>query len=186
MGGALLWSHLTDLVIKTPEGLTCCQVSWLYSRKDSRIFVTIKVYIQCARVLTQDPPLCNPMDSRQEHWSGVPFPPPGDLPAQGSEPMSLVSPALAGGSFTTEPSVNHSLPYNKKLQVMQNITWMRKKVNELKLTQVLELLDKNIKAVIITVFYTLKKLIVDVKVFFFQKNSNLQGWKLQCLRWKIH
>jgi len=52
---------------------------------------------------------------------------------------------------------------------------MRKKVNELKLTQVLELLDKNIKAVIITVFYMLKKLIVDVKVFFFQKNSNLQG-----------
>ena len=52
---------------------------------------------------------------------------------------------------------------------------MRKKINELKLTQVLELLDKNIKAVIITVFYTLKKLIVDVKVFFFQKNSNLQG-----------
>ena len=46
---------------------------------------------------------------------------------------------------------------------------MRKKVNELKLTQVLELLDKNIKAVIITVFYTLKKLIVDVKVFFFKK-----------------
>ena len=53
---------------------------------------------------------------------------------------------------------------------------MRKKINELKLTQVLELVDKNIKAVIITVFYTLKKLIVDMKdFFFFQKNSNLQG-----------
>ena len=46
---------------------------------------------------------------------------------------------------------------------------------DLKLTQVLELVDKNIKAVIITVFYTLKKLIVDMKDFFFQKNSNLQG-----------
>ena len=31
----------------------------------------------------------------------------------------------------------------------------------------LELVDKNIKAVIITVFYTLKKLIVDMKDFFF-------------------
>ena len=38
--------------------------------------------------------------SRQEYWSGLPFPPPGDLPDLGIE---LVSPALAGGFFTTEP-----------------------------------------------------------------------------------
>ena len=41
---------------------------------------------------------------RQEHWSGLPFPPPGDLPNLGIEPMSLVSPALAGGFFTTSPT----------------------------------------------------------------------------------
>ena len=39
--------------------------------------------------------------SRQECWSGLPFPPPGDLPNPGIEPTSLVSPALAGGFFTT-------------------------------------------------------------------------------------
>ena len=33
--------------------------------------------------------------STQECWSGLPFPPPGDLPHPGIEPMSLVSPALA-------------------------------------------------------------------------------------------
>ena len=38
--------------------------------------------------------------SRQEDWSGLPFPPPGDLPSPGTEPMSLTSPALAGGFFT--------------------------------------------------------------------------------------
>ena len=38
--------------------------------------------------------------SRQESWYWLPFPPPGDLPDQGSEPVSLVSPALAGGFFT--------------------------------------------------------------------------------------
>ena len=38
--------------------------------------------------------------SRQEYWSGLPFPSPGDLPDLGIEP---VSPALAGGIFTTEP-----------------------------------------------------------------------------------
>ena len=36
---------------------------------------------------------------REEDWSGLPFP-----PAQGSNPTSLVSPALAGGFFTTEPN----------------------------------------------------------------------------------
>ena len=33
--------------------------------------------------------------SRQEHWSGLPFPPPGGLPDSGMEPKSLASPALA-------------------------------------------------------------------------------------------
>ena len=37
---------------------------------------------------------------RQEYWSGLPFPPPRDLPDPGIEP---VSPSLACGSFTTEP-----------------------------------------------------------------------------------
>ena len=57
------------------------------------------------------PTLCNPMNcnlqaslsmgfSRQEYWSGLPFPPPGDLPDPGIKP---VSPALAGGFLTTEP-----------------------------------------------------------------------------------
>ena len=39
--------------------------------------------------------------SRQEYWSGFPYPPSGDLPNLGIEPMSLMSPALAGGFFTT-------------------------------------------------------------------------------------
>ena len=37
---------------------------------------------------------------RQEYWSVLPFPTPGDLPDSGMEP---VSPALAGGLFTAEP-----------------------------------------------------------------------------------
>ena len=41
--------------------------------------------------------------SRQEYWSGLPFPPPGDLPVPGIEPTS---PALAGGFFTIDPPGN--------------------------------------------------------------------------------
>ena len=37
---------------------------------------------------------------RQEYWSGLPFPPPRDLPDPGIQPAS---PALAGGFFTIEP-----------------------------------------------------------------------------------
>ena len=39
--------------------------------------------------------------SRQESWSGLPFPTSGDLPDPEIESMSLESPALAGGFFTT-------------------------------------------------------------------------------------
>ena len=39
--------------------------------------------------------------SRQECWSGLPCPPPGDLPHPGIEPVSLMSPALADGFFNT-------------------------------------------------------------------------------------
>ena len=37
---------------------------------------------------------------RQEYWSGLPFPSPGELPDPGIEPESR---ALAGGFFTAEP-----------------------------------------------------------------------------------
>ena len=38
---------------------------------------------------------------RQEYWSRLPFLSPGDLPDPGIEPVSLMSPALAGGFSTT-------------------------------------------------------------------------------------
>ena len=38
---------------------------------------------------------------RQEHWSGLPCPPPGDLPNPGIEPASHYVPCIAGGFFTT-------------------------------------------------------------------------------------
>ena len=44
--------------------------------------------------------------SRQEYWSGLPCPPPGDLPDPEIEPMSLTSPAMAGKFFTTSATWN--------------------------------------------------------------------------------
>ena len=41
--------------------------------------------------------------SRQEYWSGLPFPSPGDLPHLRIESTSFAFPVLAGRFFTTEP-----------------------------------------------------------------------------------
>ena len=54
------------------------------------------------------PVLCDSMEfSRQEYWSGLPFPSPGDCPDPGMEPVSLASSALAGGFFTTGTTWEH-------------------------------------------------------------------------------
>ena len=42
--------------------------------------------------------------SRQEYWSELPFPTPGDIPNPRIEPVSLMTPALAGGFVTTSAS----------------------------------------------------------------------------------
>ena len=47
-------------------------------------------------------PLCMGFP-RQEYWSGLPFPTPGDFLDPGIEPESPASPELAGGFFTAEP-----------------------------------------------------------------------------------
>ena len=39
--------------------------------------------------------------SSQEYWSGLPCPPSGDPPNLGMQPPSLMTPAMAGGFFTT-------------------------------------------------------------------------------------
>ena len=71
----------------------------------------------CAKLY---PTLCDPTTlarqallcmgfSRQERWSGLPYPPPGDLPDpginSGIEPASLMSPASVGGFFTTSAAL---------------------------------------------------------------------------------
>ena len=45
--------------------------------------------------------------SRQEYWSGLPCPPPGDLLNPEIEPESLMSPALANGFFTTSATLDY-------------------------------------------------------------------------------
>ena len=50
----------------------------------------------------------------QRHWSGLPFTSPGDLPNPGIEPASLVSPALAGGFFTSWAALPYKIVVETK------------------------------------------------------------------------
>ena len=69
-----------------------------------------------------DPMIYSPPDSsvhgifQQEYWSGLPFPPSGDLPYPGIKPKSVTSSALAGGFFT--PSTTWEVP--RSIHVVAN------------------------------------------------------------------
>ena len=60
------------------------------------------------RTVAQQAPLSMGF-SMQEYWSGLPCPPPGDLPNPGIEPMSLFPAAFAGRLFTA--STTWGSPY---------------------------------------------------------------------------
>ena len=60
--------------------------------------------------------------TRQEYWSWLPFPSPGDLPDQGIAP---VSPAVTGRFFTTEP------PGKPKEELNYEKTWNKEQKSEI-------------------------------------------------------
>ena len=80
----------------------------------------------CAKLLQSCPTLCYslwtvarqaPLSmgfSRQEHWSGLPCPPPGHLLDSGIQPACLVSPSLACGFFTTSATWKAPNPHMLK------------------------------------------------------------------------
>ena len=73
-------------------------------------FIIVKVLVAQSCLTLCDPwtvdcqvPL--PMEfPRQEYWSRSSCPSPEDLPKPGIQPTVLMSPALAGGLFTTSPT----------------------------------------------------------------------------------
>ena len=79
--------------------------------------------------------------SRQEYWSRLPIPTPGDLPNPGIEPVSLASPALVDWFYTTavpeKPEVKgkqvqflaRSLVVKGRREKDQGLEWMRHWVN---------------------------------------------------------
>ena len=79
-----------------------------FTDEDTEVYTTCVCVCVCILYAQSCPALCDPWTvahqapllmecSRQEYWSGLPFPRPGDLP----DPESLVFTAIAGRFFTT-------------------------------------------------------------------------------------
>ena len=78
--------------------------------------------------------------SRQEYWSGLLWPPPGDLSNPGVEPTSLISPALAGEFFTTSatweaPKECSHQPYSYGFKILREAYEISKSFKERKETK---------------------------------------------------
>ena len=74
--------------------------------------------------------------SRQEYWSGLPFPPPGALPDPGTKPVSPAFPALIDWFFTTEPpgkpkwNPTEGIYVYVHMYIFANICWIIEKARE--------------------------------------------------------
>ena len=110
---SIFFNTLSRFVILFLSSSKCLLISWLQSpSSDLCVCVCHFSHIQLNSRFSCVP-LCDNMGyspqaplsmgfSRQEYWSQLPFPS-GDLPDPGIKPMSLVSPALAGGFLTLVP-----------------------------------------------------------------------------------
>ena len=82
-------TNIKDLLLLSPYFVPVCA----YLLSCAQLFVTPSTVAYQAFLSMGFP--------SQEYWSGLPFPSPGDLSDPEIEPTFLVSPALAGGFFTT-------------------------------------------------------------------------------------
>ena len=73
--------------------------------------------------------------SRQEYWSGLPFPSPGELPNPETQPASLMPPGSAGGFFTT------SATWETQYSLQKTINLRNQKDKELDTWQMYQILN---------------------------------------------
>ena len=85
------------------------------------------------------PPFLSMGFSRQEHWSGLSYPLPGDLPQAGIEPVSLTYPALAGGFFaisvTWEGCKKYVCTHTYSLILSIELAWQQRHPSNKEYTQ---------------------------------------------------
>ena len=118
--------------------------------------------------------------SRHEHWSGLPCPPPGDLPNPGNELMSLIPPVLAGGFFTTSSTWEAtvlSVQFSSVAQLYRLFVtpWTVAPQASLSVTNSLSLLKTHVHLTLCRPLLLLPSICPSIRVF-----SNLLAL---CIRW---
>ena len=91
----------TSRVKQMPEGYKCEDLKGYKLERACVLshFSHVRLFVTLWTVAHKSPLFIG--FSRQEYWSGLPCPPPGNLPDPGIEPSSLTPPALAGRFFPT-------------------------------------------------------------------------------------
>ena len=89
------------MVQNTNERFADKQKTYTYSIVIVKSLSRVRLFVTPWTVANQAPPSMG--FSRQEYWTGLPFPTPGEPPNSGIEPTF---PALAGGFFPTAPPGN--------------------------------------------------------------------------------
>ena len=100
-------------MVQAPQGA----LGWITSFRSIRILAYMPSYFSrvqlCANLWTVAYQSSLSMGFfRQENWSGLPFPPPGNVSNPGIEPVSFMSPALAGRFFTTSDTWEVTFGYS--------------------------------------------------------------------------
>ena len=116
-------------------------VTWVYIKSLTKIFVSICVCV-CAYLGAQscptlcDPTHCSPPGSslhgifQVRIWSGLPFPPPGDLPNPGIELASLVSPVLQADSLLLSHRGSHTHTYLVSITSLWSVVMKRRYIKQ--------------------------------------------------------
>ena len=95
LGKSILWDS-------EKHPFPCCMLSWhpgLLFNMHACVLSHVRLFVTPWTVAWQAPLSIG--FSRQAYWSGLPFPPPGDLPDPGIKPTSLIYPSWAGIFLTT-------------------------------------------------------------------------------------
>jgi len=122
--------------------------------------------------------------SRQEYWSGLPFPSAGDLPNPGIKLTSLKSPALAGRFFTTR-ATSEAL-YDHYYTLEKSYCWIRLQranhVEELHFYQTLGLANTFHLELIVVTWYSLMGRTARPHLDPAAKNAKINKWCLTSVR----
>ena len=128
-----IWSCLLS------QHMCVCVYTCSHACADTSMLIHVQIFVTLRPVAHQSP--LSMGFSLQEYWSGLPFPPPRNLPYSGIKLTFRVSPELVDGFFTTEPPGKpyfniilslpiqvifiklelHLLPTKKKLDIRQTL-----------------------------------------------------------------